>query len=130
MFNIITSFQKFLSDNHSQHTFPQAYAGAQYTLFRTGTKSNGTHWQYTALCSGCTQFPSSSTRNTTLNPNGGNTLAFAYSPNKPSNPASNTSSFPVHDSYNYWVHDFASSGNANFNDLVQRNVGTFLNFRA
>ena len=107
----------------TQHSFPQPYADASVQVFKTGTKVNGTHWQFTALCKGCTQWTQSSGRLTTLNPNGGNTFAFAYSPNKPSNPSSNTSSFPVHESYNYWSHDFASSTNPSFNELVLRNTG-------
>jgi len=114
----------------TQHAFPQAYNGASYQVFRTGTKSNSTHWQYTAKCSGCTSWAGSSGRNTTLNPNGGNTFAFAYAAGRPSSPSSNTSSFPVHDAYNYWSHDFASSGNADFTDLVVKNGGTAMTFIA
>ncbi|KAF2196778.1 CBD9-like protein [Delitschia confertaspora ATCC 74209] len=114
----------------TQHSFPQPYTGASYEVFRTGTKSNSTHWQYTALCRGCTSFPASSSRNTTLNPNGANTFAFAYASGKPSNPSSNTSSFPVHDSYNYWSHDFASAANPDFVSLVARNSGRALEFVA
>ncbi|KAK4239499.1 hypothetical protein C8A03DRAFT_32451 [Achaetomium macrosporum] len=103
------------------HAFPQVYSGAQYTLFKTGTKSNSTHWQFTALCKGCTSWTASgSTRY--LSPKGGNRLAFAYSPTKPSNPNSPSSSFSVHEVHDYWQHDFAQAANANFASTVSKLV--------
>src|SRR4051812_44720690 len=100
---------------------PSPYTGASYERFKTGNRVNGTHWQYTVKCSGCTTFTGDG-RTTTLNPKGGNRLAFAYSSSRPSSPSSNTSSFNVHDSFNYWTHDFATAGNIAFASLVARNL--------
>jgi hypothetical protein len=104
----------------SGHTMPTEYSGAQYTLFKSGTKSNSTHWQFTALCKGCTAWDAGSGSMRYLNPRGGNRLAFAYSPSKPSNLNSPSSSIPIHDVHSYWSHDFAQAANANFETTVQR----------
>ncbi|KAI1851239.1 hypothetical protein JX265_001644 [Neoarthrinium moseri] len=103
------------------HVTPNIYSGAQIQVLRTGTHTNGTHWQVTLKCTGCTSFTGSSGKVTILNPNGANRLAFAYSRTKPSNPSSSSSSFGVHEVTNYWSHDFSSAGNANFAALVTKN---------
>ncbi|OIW24980.1 CBD9-like protein [Coniochaeta ligniaria NRRL 30616] len=89
----------------SSRVVPQPYTGAAYQLFRTGTKQNGTHFQLTAKCTGCTTF-----NGRRLSTTGTNKLAFAYSAGRPSDPGSNSSSFPFHDSFNYWSHDFSTAG--------------------
>ncbi len=99
---------------------PQPYTGAQYTIFKTGTKVNNTHYQLTAMCKGCTSWTTPEGGSRFLSPRGGNRLAFAYSPGKPSNANSNTSAFPVHDVHNYWSHDFSQGTNADFSTVVQR----------
>lgn len=99
---------------------PQPSTVAQYTLFRSGTKSNGTHWQFTALCKGCTSWTPSGGSTRYLSPRGGNRLAFAYSPSRPSNVNSPSSTIPIHDVHGYWSHDFAVATNANFETTVQR----------
>lgn len=108
----------------SGHVTPTSYTGSQYTLFKKGTKSNSTHWQFTALCRGCTAWnataddPSSAHY---LSPRGGNRLAFAYSATKPSNANSPSSAtLTVHDVFNYWSHDFAQAANANFDATVAK----------
>ncbi|KAK4143513.1 uncharacterized protein C8A04DRAFT_28704 [Dichotomopilus funicola] len=108
----------------SGHVAPTSYTGAQYTLFRTGTKSNGTHWQFTALCKGCTAWDSSGSGSGPmryLNPAGSNRLAFAYSPTKPSGSAD--ANIAVHEVHAYWSHDFAQARNADFAATIQRLVG-------
>ncbi|KAI1385199.1 CBD9-like protein [Hypoxylon trugodes] len=106
----------------TSHTAPTAYTGATVQLLSKGTKSNGTHWQITTKCTGCTQFTTSGTTTKTLNPTGSNRLAFAYAKSKPSQPSSPSSPINVHDLFNYWEHDFAAAGNAQFQDLVDRNL--------
>jgi hypothetical protein len=99
---------------------PAEYAGAQYTLFKSGTKSNSTHWQLTALCKGCTSWDAGSGSMRYLSPRGGNRLAFAYSPTKPSSVNSPSSNLPIHDVHGYWSHDFAQAVNPNFATTVSR----------
>jgi hypothetical protein len=99
---------------------PAVYTGAQYTILKTGTKTNGSHWQFTAKCTGCSTYTSSG-RTAYLATEGTNRLAFAYAAGKPSNPSSNASTFPVHDVHNYWSHDFAGAKNADFASLVTKN---------
>ncbi|KAK0612387.1 hypothetical protein B0T17DRAFT_405787 [Bombardia bombarda] len=101
------------------HTTPTPYSGVSYTVFKTGTRSNSTHWQFTALCKGCSSWTDGSTTRY-LQPRGGNRVAFAYSPNKPSSPASNTSAITVHEVHGYWSHDFTSAANTNFENTVAR----------
>lgn len=104
----------------SGHSTPSMYTGATYTYLKNGNFVNGTHWQYTVKCSGCTTWDGT-TGSTRINPTSSARLAFAYSPNKPSTPSSNSSSIPVHDVANYWTHDFSQGVNANFADLLARN---------
>jgi len=73
---------------------------ARVEIIAKGTKKNGTHWQYTAKCSGCTSFLAQSNRNTTLNPRGQNQLAYAWSASKPSS-TSPSGTINVHDNFGY-----------------------------
>jgi len=107
----------------TEHAAPPAYNGATYSVFKTGTHVNRTHFQYTAKCSGCTSFTGSSGSRVILNPTGTNRFAFAYASSKPSSPYSNTSSLPVHDVYSYWSHDFSAGANAAFTSLTAKNLG-------
>ncbi|GAP91573.1 putative cbd9-like protein [Rosellinia necatrix] len=102
-------------------TAPQLYDGAKLQVLKTGTKVNGTHWQITAKCSGCSSFTSTGSNVKTLNPNGSNRLAFAYSKTRPSS-ASSAAMITVHDTFSYWDHDFATAGNIDFDQLVVRNT--------
>ncbi|KAK4222821.1 hypothetical protein QBC38DRAFT_374329 [Podospora fimiseda] len=104
----------------SGHVTPQPYSGAQYTLFKTGTKSNSTHWQFTALCKGCTSWNTDTGATRYLSPRGGNRLAFAYSPGRPSSPNSATSAIPIHDVFGYWQHDFTQATNRDWERVVER----------
>ncbi|KAI5919410.1 hypothetical protein F4810DRAFT_503177 [Camillea tinctor] len=104
----------------TSHTAPTTNPAATLQLLSTGTGSNGTHWQYTAKCSGCTSFTGSGNQVKNLNPAGGNRLAFAFSRTRPSG-SSPDSTIAVHDVYNYWDHDFSTAGNADFEALVARN---------
>ncbi|KAI1371641.1 CBD9-like protein [Hypoxylon crocopeplum] len=104
------------------HTAPVADAASSVQLLKTGTKSNSTHWQFTAKCTGCTSFTTTGSTSKSLDPAGSNRLAFAYSRTKPSQPASASSPINVHDLFNYWTHDFASAGNTGFQELVDKNL--------
>ncbi|KAI1135495.1 CBD9-like protein [Hypoxylon sp. FL0543] len=106
----------------TSHTAPAISTDATVQVLTKGTKSNGTHWQITAKCTGCTQFTTTGSTTKSLNPSGSNRLAFAYSKTKPSQPSSSSSTINVHDLFNYWDHDFAAAGNAQFADLVNRNL--------
>lgn len=113
--------------NHSGHILPQPYRGSTYEILRTGTKNNGTHWQVTAKCSGCTSYGSSSSSSSLMNrlsATGSNRLAFAYSSSKPSNPSSNMSDFSEHSVIGFWNHDFSSAVNPTFTSLVAKNKGS------
>ena len=104
---------------NSGHITPQPYSGASLTLYRTGTKSNSTHWQFTALCQGCTSYSIDGGAMRYLTARGGNRLAFAYSPSRPSS-SSATGSIMVHEVHAYWNHDFAAAANADFEGVVGR----------
>jgi hypothetical protein len=104
----------------SGHSTPQSYAGATFTLLTKGNKSNGTHWQLTAKCTGCTSWTGSSGV-TRIDPRDSKRLGYACSASKPSSPGSNSSSIPVHDVYNYITHDFSAGANANFEALLAKN---------
>jgi hypothetical protein len=84
---------------------------------------NTTHWQVTAKCTGCTSWGDDDQGITTLDPTQQNPLAFAYSEIAPETPASNASSFGIHDSIGHWYHDFAQGVNPGFAGLVAKNSG-------
>ncbi|TGJ84431.1 hypothetical protein E0Z10_g4300 [Xylaria hypoxylon] len=102
-------------------TQPQVYDGAKVQILKTGSKVNGTHWQITAKCSGCSSFSTTGSNTKSLNPTGVNRLAFAYSKTKP-NSASAAAMISVHDVYSYWDHDFSAAGNLDFDQLVTKNT--------
>ncbi|KAH8726946.1 hypothetical protein GQ44DRAFT_612935 [Phaeosphaeriaceae sp. PMI808] len=102
------------------HSTPSSYSGATYTYLSKGNKSNGTHWQFTAKCTGCTSFTGSSGP-VRIDPKESKRLGYACSAAKVSSPGSNTSGIPVHDVYNYFVHDFSAGANSNFAALLQKN---------
>ncbi|KAI0130496.1 CBD9-like protein [Xylariales sp. AK1849] len=102
------------------HATPVVYTGARYQVLKTGTHVNGTHWQLTAKCTGCTSWAGASDA-VVLSATGSNRLAFAYAKAKPSIPSSNASTFGVHDVTNYWSHDFSAAGNPDFAALVMKN---------
>ncbi|OTB00750.1 putative iron reductase domain protein [Hypoxylon sp. CI-4A] len=106
----------------TSHVAPTPDSSATLQVLSKGTKTNGTHWQFTAKCTGCASFTTSGTTTKNLNPAGSNRLAFAYAKSKPSQPSSSSSPINVHDLFNYWDHDFASAGNSGFADLVQKNL--------
>ncbi|KAL2076128.1 hypothetical protein VTL71DRAFT_1071 [Oculimacula yallundae] len=103
------------------HSLPPVYTTPKYEILKSGTYTNRTHWKVTAKCTGCTSYIGANNKAVVLNANGNNRFAFAYSGSKPSNPASNTSSFPVHEVTNYWNHDFAAAKNADWTALLSRN---------
>lgn len=90
----------------------------------TGNRSNGTHWTYTAKCTGCTTYNGRSGSAVTLNPKGSNRFALVVANGKPSQPSSPTSNLVMHENPIYWTHSFTEGTNANFGDLVRRNGGT------
>ncbi|KAK5625450.1 hypothetical protein RRF57_001166 [Xylaria bambusicola] len=105
----------------SVRTQPQVYTGATVQILKAGSRVNGTHWQVTAKCSGCSTFTTTGSSNKTLNPSGSNRLAFAYSKTRPPSSSAATT-LTVHDTFNYWDHDFATGGNTDFATLVQKNA--------
>ena len=88
---------------------------ARLELIAKGTKRNGTHWQYTAKCSGCSSFLSTNNQNRTLNPRGQNQLAYAWSTGKPSG-TSPSATIGVHDNFGYINPgvDFSMGANSNW----------------
>ncbi|KAF1841806.1 iron reductase domain protein [Cucurbitaria berberidis CBS 394.84] len=104
----------------TSHSTPAQYTGATYTPLSNGNKSNGTHWQYTVKCTGCTTYAGASGQ-VRIDPTSSKRLGYACSAGKVSNPSSNTASIPVHDVYNYITHDFSAGANSNFAALLTRN---------
>ncbi|KAK0655150.1 hypothetical protein B0T16DRAFT_5914 [Cercophora newfieldiana] len=101
------------------HVTPESYNGISFTLYKTGTKVNGTHFQATLKCTGCSYWTNNSGGTRFLLPGVDNRIAMAYSPTRPSNANSNTSSIAVHDVHAYWSHQLGQGVNANFGQVMQ-----------
>ena len=94
---------------------PLAYDFATYTVLEKGTHINATHWQVTAICSGCSRWGEEDSGGTIhLNATGQNALAFAYSDVPVHDATKNDSSFNMHSGAGHWVHDFSQGANGNF----------------
>jgi len=100
------------------HTLPAAYAGASYTVLPTST-TNASHWRLDVLCTGCSSWSDASGKAVNLDPSGTATFAFGTSGTAPATPASNTSTFGIHNAKGKWSHDLAGAKNANFDALVK-----------
>ncbi|KAK3942610.1 hypothetical protein QBC46DRAFT_283506 [Diplogelasinospora grovesii] len=99
---------------------PPVYPSSNYTVLKTGTHINATHWQITAKCTGCTKWGDDSTGVTTIDPKIQNTIAFAYSNTPVDTPADAGSSFGIHDSIGHPVFDLSVAENKNFTAAVAK----------
>lgn len=88
-----------------------------------GTGVNKTHWTLTVRCKGCTRW---TLFDSPFAVDGGNEtdLAFAYSSVPVDNPASNTSSFHMHEVHGSWVHNLtmAKTSTSEYNGWVTSNA--------
>ncbi|OHE99630.1 carbohydrate-binding cytochrome b562 [Colletotrichum orchidophilum] len=84
---------------------PPPYEDTEYTVL-PGTVVNATHYSVTALCRGCTYWAPYGNDPTSLDPNGENYLAFAYSGVPVDNPAANDTTFGIHERVGHWMHNF------------------------
>ncbi|KAF2659322.1 iron reductase domain protein [Lophiostoma macrostomum CBS 122681] len=104
------------------HTTPTKDTRTTLKLIPKGTKRNGTHWQFTALCSGCTSYLGRSNANYTLGTRGTNKIAFAYSATKPSSTSSDAT-IAIHETPIYPTWDFSVAGNPRWSELLTTNLG-------
>jgi hypothetical protein len=87
-----------------------------FTLYKAGTKVNGTHFQATLKCTGCSSWVNTSRKYLGFpRPR----VAMAHSPTRPSNANSNTSAIAVHDVHAYIDFDFSQTVNTNFYQIAQ-----------
>lgn len=114
-------FSKTDFDNNNSGYFavPQSYEGAEYTYLK-GTTANATHWQVTARCQGCTRW-SSVDGDFNLENESEAVLAYACSSVAPDEPASNTSTFNIHEQFGIWNHDLKFAKNASFANWTKNN---------
>ncbi|KAK4462868.1 cellobiose dehydrogenase [Cladorrhinum samala] len=99
----------------SARTYPQAYAGATYTVL-PGSVNNGTHWTLNALAKGVSRWD-----NTRINPaSNAVTLAYAQGATPPSEPANNNTRFGIHNSRAKFTQDFNAAKIKDFDAQVQK----------
>ncbi|KAG9238235.1 hypothetical protein BJ875DRAFT_451749 [Amylocarpus encephaloides] len=99
---------------------PSVYTGATLQPMRIGTKVNGSHWQVTAKCTGCTTWISNNRANA-IDPVGTSVrLASAAGPGRP-NGVSPSAALPTHTVHPYLIGNFNHAQNPSFEDLVARN---------
>ncbi|KAK1754278.1 hypothetical protein QBC47DRAFT_40676 [Echria macrotheca] len=99
---------------------PPVYTSANYTILKTGTHVNATHFQVTALCKGCSKWGDEETGITEIDPTQQVTFGFAYSSNQVDHPADIESSFGIHDSTGHPIFELAVAKNDNFAATVAK----------
>ncbi|KAK0625831.1 hypothetical protein B0T14DRAFT_421217 [Immersiella caudata] len=100
----------------SARTYPQPATGVTYTAIPSLTKSNTTHWTYTAVAKGASSFG-----NTRLNPaSTAVTFAYAQAAGAPATPADPASRFSIHNSRGKFTVDLAAGKIADFVALAEK----------
>ncbi|KAM0327420.1 hypothetical protein ACHAQA_005706 [Verticillium albo-atrum] len=95
------------------YSVPPPYGAATHTLL-PGSFVNATHYVVTALCRGCTYWAPQGSDPTSLNPNGENYLAYAYSNVPVDYPEEEQTTFGIHQGTGHWYHDFSQAKQASF----------------
>ncbi|KXH41616.1 carbohydrate-binding cytochrome b562 [Colletotrichum nymphaeae SA-01] len=108
-----------IAQDHGYFT-PPPYEDAEYTVL-PGTVVNDTHYSATALCRGCTYWAPYGNDPTSLDPNGENYLAFAYSGVPVDDPAANDTTFGIHERAGHWMHNFRPAQAVNFESWAAGN---------
>ncbi|EFQ36377.1 carbohydrate-binding cytochrome b562, partial [Colletotrichum graminicola M1.001] len=104
------------------YSTPPPYADAVYTVL-PGTVVNTTHYSVTALCKGCTYWAPNGNSPKSLDPNGENHLAFAYSGVPVHEPANNQTTFSRHQHVGRWMHNFKPAQSAGFKSWAEGDTG-------
>ncbi|KAK0707607.1 hypothetical protein B0H67DRAFT_318540 [Lasiosphaeris hirsuta] len=97
---------------------PPVYEEAKYTVLKTGTHLNATHWQVTALCKGCSRWGDEDMGFTEIDPQYHTTFGFAYGNTPVDTPSSYSTSFGIHDSIGHPIFDLEVAKNAGFEAKV------------
>ncbi|KAK1515598.1 [Colletotrichum costaricense] len=108
-----------IAQDHGYFT-PPPYEDAEYTVL-PGTVVNDTHYSATALCRGCTYWAPYGNDPTSLDPNGENYLAFAYSGVPVDDPTANDTTFGIHERAGHWMHNFRPAQAVNFESWAAGN---------
>jgi len=99
---------------------PPEKPDAKYTVLKTGTHVNATHFQVTAKCTGCSRWGDNDTGFTELDPAYQSTMAFAYSNTPVDTPGDEASNFGIHDSLGHPIFDLSKAKNADFAAKVEK----------
>jgi len=98
---------------------PPAYEQAKYTVLKTGTHINSTHFQVTTLCKGCSRWGDEEIGFTEIDATAEETtFGFAYGNHAVDNPASADSTFAIHDSIGHPIYKLAVATNDDFDAKV------------
>lgn len=93
---------------------PPAYTDSKYTILKTGTHMNATHWQVTAKCSGCSRWGDADIGYTEIDPEVDTSMAFAYANTPVDTPSDEATTFGIHESLGHPVFGLAPAKNADF----------------
>ena len=102
---------------------PPANPDSTYTVLKTGTHINATHWQITAKCSGCSRWGDEDTGYTDIDPSSDISLAFAYGNTPVDTPKDEATTFGIHDSLGHPVYRLSDAKNADFAAKVTKLQG-------
>ncbi|KAK4643125.1 hypothetical protein QC761_409760 [Podospora bellae-mahoneyi] len=100
---------------------PPEYPNAEYKIVKTGTHVNATHFQITAVCTGCSRWGDEDIGFTELDPEYDSTLAFAYGDYPVDTPEDPSSTFGIHDSLGHPVFSLGTQAkNADFTSKIEQ----------
>jgi hypothetical protein len=111
---------RLLTRLHSGYFSPPDYPDSKYTVLKTGTHINETHWQITAKCTGCSRWGDDDMGYTELDPQYHTTMAFAYSNTPVDTPGDEATTFGIHESLGHPIYDLAAGKNADFAAKVEK----------
>lgn len=92
---------------------PPLFEDTTYTVL-PGTTVNETHFTVTALCRGCSRWEPMDSTPTTLNGDGENYFAFAYSGVTVDDPTNPDTTFGIHERVGHWIHNLDHAKQAEF----------------
>lgn len=99
---------------------PPPYEPAKYTVLKTGSFVNATHFQVTAVCKGCSKWGDDDIGFTELDPTVDVPFGFAFSNNHVDDPSNVESPFGIHESIGHPIFNLQVAKNDDFEAKIAK----------